>query len=46
MNYSAARGTLNTQKICSQYGIDSDFLLISAEMWDLFDKRGYPASVI
>ena len=39
---SVSRGTVNPQTFCS---IDSDFSLTSEEMCDLFDKRGYPASV-
>ena len=42
MNYSAVRGTENTQTVC---GIDYDFSLTSEEMCGLFYKRGYPASV-
>ena len=37
MNYFAARGTVNSQ---------TDFSLASEEMYDLFNKRDYPASVI
>ena len=43
MNYSAARGTVNIQTVCST---DSDFSLASEDMCDLFEKRGYRDSVV